>query len=253
MIVMLLTSHVYQFSRLRGAGIYGANIYLLVGDSLTLVDTGYRGRQTHIINEITKLGYAPTQVTRIIITHHHSDHAGSLAVMKELTGAKVLCHPADAPFIEGSLPQPGPSRPDWINGRLSPFQGLWATSPARVDELVNDGDELPLAGGIRIIHTPGHTPGSISLFLPKERLLIVGDLLSNSAGLTLPSWAFTVDPNQGINSIKKLIDLDFDSVCFGHGMPIMGKGKKALADFIAKMEKNKGNKSEKPSVKDEGR
>ena len=54
---MLLTPNIYQFSRLRGMGIWGANVFLLVGNTLTLVDTGFKGRSVHILKEVTRLGY----------------------------------------------------------------------------------------------------------------------------------------------------------------------------------------------------
>ena len=74
---MLLTPHIYQFSRLRGMGIWGANVFLLVENTLTLVDTGFKGRSIHILREIVRLGYSPTDVTSIIVTHHHADHVGT--------------------------------------------------------------------------------------------------------------------------------------------------------------------------------
>lgn len=228
---MLLTSNVHQFSRLRGMGIWGANVFLLVGESLTLVDTGFKGRSVHILKEVRRLGYSPSDIARIIITHHHADHTGSLAVLKEATRAKVFAHAADAPYIDGRLPQPGPVRPEWLGETLAPLHGLWATTPAPVDVVVGDGDELPILGGIRILHTPGHTAGSISLFLPKERLTIIGDLLSNTYGLSLPSRAFTVDMVKEIKSINRVANLEFEMACFGHGLPIRHKACQAIADF----------------------
>ena len=238
---MLLTSHVYQFSRLRGMGIWGANVFLLVGDTLTLVDTGFKGRSVHILKEVARLGYSPADIARIIITHHHADHTGSLAPLKEVTQAKVIAHPADAPYIDGRLPQPGPARPEWLGDTLAPLRGLWATIPVAVDVLVSDGDELPILGGITILHTPGHTPGSISLFLQKEGLVIVGDVLSNTAGLSLPSKAFTIDLVQEINSIKRVASLDFAMICFGHGLPLRHRARQAIIDFAGRIESKYGN------------
>jgi glyoxylase-like metal-dependent hydrolase (beta-lactamase superfamily II) len=86
---MLLASHIHQFSRLQGRGIWGANVFLLEGETLTLVDTGFRGRSLHIISELARLGYSPADITSIIVTHHHADHAGSLATLKGATGAAV--------------------------------------------------------------------------------------------------------------------------------------------------------------------
>lgn len=233
---MLLTSHVYQFSRLRGMGIWGANIFVLVDRGLTLVDTGFKGRPVHILKEITRLGYSPADIASIIITHHHADHTGSLAALKEITNAIVFAHRADAPYIDGRLPQPGPARPEWLGDTLAPLRNLWSTMPVVVDVEVSDGDELPILGGIRLLHTPGHTPGSISLFIPNEGLVIVGDVLSNTYGLSLPSRAFTVDMVKEINSIKRVADLEFNMVCFGHGLPLTRKARPAIINFAKMIE-----------------
>jgi glyoxylase-like metal-dependent hydrolase (beta-lactamase superfamily II) len=234
---MLITSHVYQLSRLQGRGIWGANVFLLVGDTLTLIDTGFKGRSAHIIRELARLGYLPADITSIIITHHHADHTGSLATLKEVTRARVIAHAADAPYIDGSLPQPGPANPEWLGDILTPIHGLWATIPVAVDRLVGDGDELPILGGIKILHTPGHTPGSISLLLEKEGLVIVGDVLSrNTLGLSLPSKAFTIDLAQEIQSIRRLASLDFTFIGFGHGLALTRNAHMAVIDFASRIE-----------------
>lgn len=218
-------------------GIWGANVFLLVDNTLTLVDTGFKGQSAHILKEVERLGYSPADIARIVITHYHADHTGSLAPMKEITQAKVVAHPADAPYIDGRLPQPGPARPEWLGDALAPLRGLWTTIPVAVDVMVSDGDELPILGGIKILHTPGHTPGSISLFLEKERLVIIGDVLSNTAGLSLPSKAFTINLAQEINSIKRVASLDFDLICFGHGLPLIRNARSAVSNFARTIEK----------------
>jgi len=106
-----------------------------------------------------------------------------------------------------------------------------------VDILVNDGDELPILGGIKVLHTPGHTPGSISLFLQKERLVIAGDVLAHRFGLRLPSRAFTVDIAQDIHSIKRLTSLDFNVMCFGHGSPLLHEARPTVINFAETLEK----------------
>ena len=73
---------VYLLSSFLGVGAWGANVYLLVDDDLTLVDTGLPGRADLILEQIEELGYSPSDVKRIIITHHHADHTGSLAALK---------------------------------------------------------------------------------------------------------------------------------------------------------------------------
>ena len=222
---------VHLLGGILGSGVWGANAYLLVDDDLTLVDTGFIGRAEPILGKITKLGYSPGDVARIIITHHHADHVGSLAVLREITQAKVVAHPADAPYIDGRLPQPGPVRPQWLSKALSPLHRLWAATPAAVDILVNDGYELPMLGGIKVLHTPGHTPGSICLYLQNKGLLIVGDVIAHRFGLRLPSRGFTVDMAQEILSVKRIAGLDVDIICFGHGSPLRHKARSRIADF----------------------
>lgn len=105
-----------------------------------------------------------------------------------------------------------------------------------MEQVVNDGDVLPILGGLHILHTPGHTLGSICLFLPEERVLIAGDVLANRFVLGLPSKAFTVDMEQEINSIKRLANLDFDIICFGHGAAITRDASQAIIGLARKLE-----------------
>jgi glyoxylase-like metal-dependent hydrolase (beta-lactamase superfamily II) len=226
-----INSRVYQLSGVLGTGIWGANVYLLAGDDPTLVDTGFKGRSGQILREAGRLGYSPSDIVNIIITHHHADHVGSLHVLKEATQARVLAHPVDAAYIDGRLPQPGPVRPRWPTKTLAPLQWLWTTTPVAVDVLINDGDELPILGGIKVLHTPGHTPGSICLYLERERLVIAGDLVAHRFGLRLPSRAFTADMLQGIRSIERVAALDFDVICFGHGSPLVNGARPNIINF----------------------
>jgi glyoxylase-like metal-dependent hydrolase (beta-lactamase superfamily II) len=102
---------------------------------------------------------------------------------------------------------------------------------------VNDNDELPILGGIKVLHTPGHTPGSISLYLKQEKALIVGDLLANRFGLSLPSRMFTVNLAQEIESINRISSLDFEVVCFGHGPPLTKDASESISRLARKFEK----------------
>ena len=233
---ILITKHVYQLSNVSGSGLWGGNVFLLAGSYLTLVDTGYKGGANRILSGLRRLGYSPSDITSILITHHHADHVGNLAELKELTQAKVIAHPGDVPFISGRMPQPGPANPRWLGKAVAPFRRLWTATPAAVDILVNDGDKLPILGGARVLHTPGHTPGSICLFLKQERIVIAGDVLNNRLGLGLPSKMFTVDMVQDIQSIARLARLDFDIMCFGHGPPLVGSARPNILDFTRRLQ-----------------
>ena len=231
-----ITPGVYQLSGTWDTGIWGANVFLLVGISLTLVDTGFKGRSEGILKEARRLGYSPSDIANIIITHHHADHVGSLAELKKVTQAKVAAHPADAPYIDGRLPQPDPVKPQWLSKALAPLHRLWDITPVTVDMQVSDGDKLAILGGIKVLHMPGHTPGSICLFLQQARLVIAGDVLAHRFGLRLPSKAFTADIAQEIHSIQRLAILDFDVICFGHGLPILHNACHTVIKFAEMLE-----------------
>ncbi len=211
-------------------------MYLLaLGGRFTLVDAGYRNRYRQILKRIYSLGFAPTRIRHIIITHHHPDHIGGLAALKELTGAKAVAHKLDAPYIDGRLPQAGPSRPGWLKRGSGLFSGMLATPPAVVDIEVEDGDDLSVAGGIKIIHTPGHTPGSICIYLKQEGLVFTGDLLARRLGIKLPSMVFTADILHEMTSVRKLAALDFETACFGHGFPLRKDAGKKVAEFARRL------------------
>ena len=103
--------------------------------------------------------------------------------------------------------------------------------PVPVDQTVQDGDHLDTSaalstgplGGATVVHVPGHTPGSIALHFPSERLLICGDTIDHRRGrLGPPPKQFTVDMNQALVSIRRMAELEFDALCPGHGTPIVG-------------------------------
>lgn len=228
---------VYQIGGSWGSGILGANVFLLVDDGLAIIDTGFRGTIRKILKYIQLLGRSISEVACILATHYHADHTGNLAELKKLTKASVVAHAADAPYIDGSLPQPSLQRPAWLRKYLDSFRWSWAFTPVAVDLAVKDGDELPLLGGMQVIHTPGHTPGSICLWLKQKKVLIVGDLLANRFGLRLPALMFTADLAQEICSINRVIELDFEIICFGHGPPIREQARETVARFAARVTK----------------
>lgn len=225
---------IYKTGGLWGNGILGANIYLIADNGITLVDTGSKGRLRDVVGSLRSLGYSLADVERIIITHHHPDHTGNLAKLKELTGATVIAHMGDAPYIDGSMPQLGLQRPVWLRRYLASFNWSWIFTPVKVDMPVSGGEELPLLGGVQIVHTPGHTPGSICLWFKYKKLLIVGDLLAHRFGLRLPALMFTVDIDQEIRSVQNIVELDFEIICFGHGSPILENARESVARFAAR-------------------
>ena len=204
-------------------GMRGANVYLLLGSTLTLVDTGMPGSEEAILAYIDSLGLDAGDLARMVITHHHLDHVGGIAAMKRRTAALVLAHPDDAGLISGEQSPPPASSPlmrflFWLVAPLMP-----TLEPVPVDVTVQDGERLDLLGGATVVHVPGHTPGSIALHFPSEGLLFCGDTIDHRRGrLGPPPKPFTEDMDQALASIRRMSELEFDVLCPGHGAPIVG-------------------------------
>jgi glyoxylase-like metal-dependent hydrolase (beta-lactamase superfamily II) len=208
---------------IEGFGVGRAYLYQ-EADKLTLIDTGLPRSAVRVFGAIERIGRRPEDLTQIVITHYHHDHAGSLAAVVERTAAQVLAHALDAPVVRGEQP-PGNADRSGIARLLTPFLGksARAPAPARVDRVLSDGDEIELDGGARVVHGPGHTPGSIALYLPGRRVLFAGDAASNALGLGPPRGAFGLfneDHAQARASFRKLAQLEFDAAFFGHGSPM---------------------------------
>jgi len=103
----------------------------------------------------------------------------------------------------------------------------------RVDRSLHEGDSLDLLGGATVVHVPGHTPGSIALHFPSERLLICGDIINHRGSqLGPPPKPFTEDMDQAIASLHRLAELDFDVLCPGHGPPLVGGADEAVRAMV---------------------
>ena len=192
-------------------------------DRLTLIDTGLAGDAERIFSAIEVIGRRPNDLRQIVITHCHADHVGSLAEVAERSGAQVLVHALDAPVVRGLRPAPEPlisdaERPMYEQAvRLTPTA---SPPPAPVDRELKDGDEVDVDGGARVVQVPGHTPGSIALYLPGRRVLFAGDAAARDPDDELLVGVFNVDPAQARQSFRRLAELDFEVACFGHGRPL---------------------------------
>jgi glyoxylase-like metal-dependent hydrolase (beta-lactamase superfamily II) len=214
----------------RVSPVPGVNTYLFDAEGLTLVDAGIASSAPPILAAIRELGHQPDDLERIIVTHCHPDHYGSLAELKRKTGARTVMHPTDAAEVRRG----GRGRAMSFRGPLSVLNGPLASrtvklEPAEVEDEVEDGDRLP--GGLRVVHTPGHSDGHLSLLWPEKSLLIAGDACWHLTRLAY--MPFYVDFEEAKQSLAKLARLDFEVAVFGHGRPLRDAGAAFRRRFAA--------------------
>ena len=184
----------------------------------TLVDTGVSRQSPGFDEAMAEAGVRAADLKRIILTHQDMDHIGGLHDLAAETGARVLAHEIEVPHIDGSKPlvKLPPAAVLETMPQLKIFINRLKGTP--VDEPLQDNSHLDLAGGVRVIFTPGHTPGHISLYLERTKTLIAGDALTAKDGQLLgPNASATPDMPLAMQSVSKLAALDVDTIVCYHG------------------------------------
>lgn len=213
----------------------GVNVLVLAEAELTIIDTGFRASVPKIIDCVHGLGRSPAEISLIIITHNHFDHAGGLSELRKLSRAKVAAHKADMYDANGQLPYPRFVQKTLQVRPFSALRSFLGIGSSDVDIQLSGGEVLQPLGGLNVIHTPGHTPGSMCLFSPRHKLLIVGDVLvKHSQTIHFPHKSASTDLPQAIKSVQKLAGLDVEIICFGHGRPFKENARAKLQALAAR-------------------
>lgn len=196
------------------------NFFLVVHEQqLTLVDTGAKDKVENIRRKFQQAGQNLDRLTRIVATHCHFDHVGSMAALRRATGARVLAHEAEAPIItrEARLPRPR-GGPAWLLHVLT--EPIFRPERCEVDGTLKHGDIIGDTG-LTVIHTPGHTPGSICLYHAGARALFTGDAFVHMGGrVSGPVGPFSSDIGRARRSLALLAELDVETIYFAHGETI---------------------------------
>jgi len=215
---------------------FRVNVYLLLGDRIILIDTGWPGSAKRVLSYLSSLGYEPSHFSDIVLTHCHVDHCGSAADVKERTGATVAAHENDVGCISGVTPYPMPR--GILGAALRIVKPFLRLQPVEVDLPLNDGMEVPNSGGLKVIYTPGHTIGSICLYHSRLKVLFSGDTIICEGGeVREPMESTSMNPSEVRRSVEMLSKLDFESILPGHGAPIIHEASSRVRNLAARLER----------------
>ena len=210
-------------------GVRGANCYLLPsGPEMVLVDAGMRGSSRNVSKYLTKMGKNLSAIKYIFITHADIDHIGGAAEMKKTTGAKLVIHAGDAGVLAGT--DKGRNLKG-LMGLLKLMSPLMHAAPVQADIVLKENTDI---AGYKIISTPGHSEGSISIYIP-GRVIFVGDALRSDAdgNPKRPSKMLAADMVQAQASVQVIAGLEFDTLLCGHGAPVKGKASAKVKELLA--------------------
>ncbi len=208
-------------------------------NELTLIDSGLPNFADEIFTFLENHEIDYHSIRNLILTHFDTDHMGSAAEIRTRTNCKVIAHEFDAEVISGNKFEKRKLIeifPEYSNKQLEKLEEKIRESVAprvKVDQVVKGEKQYCVNDEIIVLHTPGHTPGHISVLLRKYKALVTGDGLTVSNGrVKSPTPAYTVSLEQGINSLRSLVSLDFDVLIPYHSPSIFHEGNLELKRYV---------------------
>lgn len=214
------------------------NTYLLANDGhgdeagLTVVDTGLPSGGPRLVRSVRMLGLDPRAIRDVLLTHWHPDHAGSAArFAASSAGTRVWAGAADLGVVRGTAPPAPPADPSPMGRRLARLVNRPAAAVPGAQE-ATAGEVREVAGGLRVLATPGHTPGHLAFLLPARGVLLAGDALCNVGRLTQPR-ILQRSRSQQRATAAQIAALDYDVLAVGHGPAITRDARARVARLAA--------------------
>ena len=214
-------------------------------DDLTLIDPSFLSKLPVLEKYLLDEGYDIKSVKRIILTHVHMDHSQAANEVKRKSGAKIYSHWIEAGYLGHNPPYQGPPSAQETTEKLEKLgvsmetvlkeYGTFDVEPIRVDEQVTDGEMI---GSLKVIHTPGHTPGHISLYYEKDKLLLGADSIYKhvfgAEGMYISAPQVSIDPVTAIVSAQRLSKVNFDKLLMAHqDSPLLEGARGAVETLVA--------------------
>jgi hydroxyacylglutathione hydrolase len=214
--------------RIPGMGFVNSYLVKLDEERFALIDTGTPSGGKKVLSYLLSLGKETNSIAYIVLTHSDSDHSGSAASLRSATGAPIAIHELDAPRVSGN------KKLKEVQGAASvlfDFIGILTRMERFVpDILLKDGDRL---ANMTVVHTPGHTQGSICLLVPGEALFTGDTLRTDKEGrIGFPPQILNWNTEQLKRSVTRLSTLKFSKLYPGHGSPILDGASEQLSRFL---------------------
>jgi glyoxylase-like metal-dependent hydrolase (beta-lactamase superfamily II) len=229
------------FHRLRGLVI--SNVFLLDGGrgDRWLIDTGHRLERSALLAGLRSSGLAPSDLTGVLLTHRHCDHAGNAGYLRRAFGVPVVAHALDAAVLARRAPKRriGEGSRDRLAWALAQFENL-TTTATPVDRELEDGDAV---ASLEVHHVPGHTEGSVFFRHAGTESLLSGDTLlaafpplTIEQGMALPHPAYSLDLEQALASLRAFHAAGhaYENLLAGHGRPILGGARGRAVEPLAR-------------------
>jgi len=200
---------------------------------VTLLDMGLPGHGEKVMAALSSIGSGPSDVTRLLLTHAHPDHLGGTAHVVEQTGLGVGVHADEARFVRS-----GETPPQVAVGLIGRLLQLMTPDlpldPIPVAAELTDGELLPVAGGLRVVHMPGHSPGHAGFLHEPSGVLVTGDAIMNPLGMRWSPKSVCSDFRMSRRTAHRLAELDYGVAAFTHGPEVRDRPREHVRRFLAR-------------------